>query len=133
VDYIFSQAVLEHVDDLEGTYAAMRTWVKTDGIMTHQIDFKCHGKANVWNGHWAYSDFFWKIIVGRRSYLLNRQPHSVHVKLIEKSGFAIIKDTVLRSVSGLRREQLDSRFRALSDDDLSASGAFIVAAAVRGH
>jgi hypothetical protein len=132
VDFVFSQAVLEHVDDLDGVYFAMQRWVKPGGIMTHQIDFKCHGKANNWNGHWTYSDFVWKIIVGRRSYLLNRQPHSVHVKLIEESGFAILNDTVLRSASVLRRAQLASRFRSLSDDDLTTSGAFIVAVAPRG-
>lgn len=132
VDFIFSQAVLEHVDDLASVYAAMRKWLNVDGIMTHQIDFKCHGKANAWNGHWTYSDFLWKIMVGRRAYLLNRQPHSVHVKLIEQSGFRILEDTVVRSDSRLRKEQLASRFRGLSDDDITTSGAFIVAAAVRG-
>jgi methyltransferase family protein len=132
VDFIFSQAVLEHVDDLKSVYAAMRKWLKPNGMMTHQIDFQCHGKANTWNGHWTYSDFVWKVVVGRRSYLLNRQPHSVHVDLIRRSGFQILDDTVFRSVSHLRREQLAPRFRALSDDDLSTSGAFIVAASGRG-
>ena len=97
--------------------------------MTHQIDFKCHGKANTWNGHWTYTDLEWKIIVGRRSYLLNRQPHSVHVGLIERSGFGILDDSVIRSASELRREELAPRFRTLSEDDLTASGAFIVASA----
>jgi hypothetical protein len=132
VDFIFSQAVLEHVDDLGGVYAAMRKWIKADGIMTHQIDFKCHGKANAWNGHWTYTDLVWKVIVGRRSYLLNRQPHSVHVGLIERSGFQILADRIVRSASNLRREELNAKFRALSDGDLTTSGAFIVAAAVRG-
>ena len=132
VDLIFSQAVLEHIDDLRGVYAAMRRWLKPDGIMSHQIDFKCHGKANAWNGHWTYTDFVWKVIVGRRSYLLNRQPHSVHVNLMEQSGFKILDDTIFRSASQLRREELAARFRALSDDDLTTSGAFIVAAVARG-
>jgi len=132
VDLIFSQAVLEHVDDLPGVYAAMRSWLKPAGIMTHQIDFKCHGKANVWNGHWTYSDLAWKVMVGRRSYLLNRQPHSVHVELMERSGFRILEDTLVRSASQLHRKELPERFRELSDDDLTTSGAFIVAAAARG-
>lgn len=132
VDLIFSQAVLEHIDDLEGVYAAMRKWLKPGGIMTHQIDFKCHGKANAWNGHWTYTDLLWRIIVGRRSYLLNRQPHSVHVNLIERCGFRILLDKTVRAASELRREQLSGRFRALSDEDLTTSGAFIVAAVARG-
>ena len=34
-DMIFSQAVLEHVDDIPNTYTAMRQWLKPDGYMTH--------------------------------------------------------------------------------------------------
>ncbi|HVC02264.1 MAG TPA: methyltransferase domain-containing protein [Steroidobacteraceae bacterium] len=133
IDLIFSQAVLEHVDDLRGIYAATRRWLKPGALMTHQIDFRCHGKANEWNGHWTYSDRLWKIIVGRRAYLLNRQPHSVHVRLIEQSGFRIREDSVTRSTSDLRRERLATEFRALSDDDLTVSAAFIVAVVADGN
>jgi SAM-dependent methyltransferase len=128
VDYIFSQAVLEHIDDLEGVYAAMRRWLKPGGLMTHQIDFKCHDKAGTWNGHWAYPEFVWKIIVGRRPYLLNRQPHSAHVALLGRHGFDILEDAAEHLPSRLRREQLNPRLRGLTDADLTTSGAFIVAA-----
>ena len=132
VDLMFSQAVLEHVDDLEGVYAAMRRWLKPGGMMTHQIDFKSHGKANAWNGHWSYPDPVWKIIVGRRPYLLNRLPHSAHLKLMQRCGFRILEDAVVRTPSELRTEQLAARFRGLSEDDLTVSGAFIVADIARG-
>jgi hypothetical protein len=131
VNLIFSQAVLEHVDGLAGVYAAMRKWLKPEGIMTHQIDFKCHGKARAWNGHWTYSDLLWKIVVGRRLYLLNRQPHSVHVNLIKQNGFEILEDATLRADSILKRKDLSPQFRTLSDGDLTTSGAFIVAAIAR--
>jgi hypothetical protein len=97
--------------------------------MSHQIDFRCHGKAAVWNGHWGYSDRLWKIIVGRRPYLLNREPHSAHLRYIARNGFSILEDRVVRSPSGLRRSQLTGRFRGLDDDDLTTSGALVVAAA----
>jgi len=42
IDLLFSQAVLEHVDDLPATYQAMRLWVKPEGMVSHQIDFRCH-------------------------------------------------------------------------------------------
>ena len=129
VDLIFSQAVLEHVDELEQGYAAMRRWLKPGGLMSHQIDFKCHRKADTWNGHWTYSDFAWKVVVGRRTYLLNRAPHSTHVSLMERAGFEVVCDVKTRSESRLRRSQLSARYRSLSDDDLTTSGAYIVAAA----
>jgi predicted SAM-dependent methyltransferase len=128
VDHIYSQAVLEHIDDLDGAYDAMRRWLRPAGLMTHQVDFRCHRKADVWNGHWAYSDPTWKLIVGRRPYLLNRAPHSRHVELLRKHRFDILADRTFRAESGLRRGQLARRFRSLSDDDLTTSGAFLVAA-----
>jgi hypothetical protein len=129
VEFLFSQAVLEHVDDLDGAYPAMRRWLRPGALMSHQIDFRCHGKAAVWNGHWGYSDRLWKIIVGRRPYLLNREPHSAHLRYIARNGFSILEDRVVRSPSGLRRSQLTGRFRGLDDDDLTTSGALVVAAA----
>lgn len=128
VDFIFSQAVLEHVDDLEGVYAAMHRWLSPTGLMSHQVDFRCHRKADTWNGHWAYSDFTWKLIVGRRAYLLNRLPHSRHVEYLRRCGFEIVADRPVRSESVLRRQDLAARFRAMTDDDLVTSGAYILAA-----
>jgi len=129
VDMIYSQAVLEHVNDLSGVYAAMMHWLKPGGIMTHQIDYRCHGKADSWNGHWTYSDAIWKLVVGRRPYLLNRAPHSEHIRLLQKYGFDIVSEKRIRTASELLTGQLAARFRALSKDDLVTSGAFIVATA----
>jgi SAM-dependent methyltransferase len=128
VDHIYSQAVLEHIDDLEQAYAAMRRWLRPGGIMTHQVDFRCHGKADVWNGHWGYGDAVWKLIVGRRPYLLNRLPHSAHVELLRKHRFDILVNHAFRAESGLKRKELAKRFRSLSEADLTTSGAFLVAA-----
>jgi len=96
-------------------------------VMTHQIDYGCHGKADTWNGYWAYSDLIWKVIVGRRPYLLNRVPHSVHKRYLREQGFDIIGEQVVSTESTLRRGQLALRFRDLSQQDLTTSGAFLVA------
>ncbi|MEX0734732.1 MAG: methyltransferase domain-containing protein [Steroidobacteraceae bacterium] len=128
VDFIFSQAVLEHIDDLDGVYAAMRRWLRPAGLMSHQIDFQCHRKADTWNGHWTYSDFAWKVVVGRRAYLLNRAPHSRHLAMLAKNGFEVVIDRPVRTTSVLKRRQLAARFRELSDEDLTTSGAYLVAA-----
>lgn len=129
LDLIYSQAVLEHVDDLEGVYRAMRRWLRPGGAMSHQIDFQCHGKADTWNGHWTYSDLAWKVVVGRRAYLLNREPHSVHLRLLRQTGFHIVREDVSRSHSSLRRAMLARRFRNLSEADLTTRGTFVLATA----
>jgi SAM-dependent methyltransferase len=128
VDFIFSQAVLEHVDDLAGVYAAMNRWLAPTGLMSHQVDFRCHRKADTWNGHWTYSDFTWKLVVGRRAYLLNRQPHSRHLEFLRRAGFEVVADRPVRSDSVLQRGDLAMRFRAMTDDDLVTSGAYLLAA-----
>jgi SAM-dependent methyltransferase len=127
VDMIFSQAVLEHVDSVAQVYCAMHTWLKPGGIMSHQIDFRSHGTAREWNGHWAHSDLLWKLIRGRRPYLLNREPHSRHLRLIQDAGFEIICDLPSCSHSPLTLDDLAPRFRALEPSDRTTSGAFIQA------
>ena len=129
VDMIYSQAVLEHVDDLPVVYEGMQRWLKPNGVMTHQIDYKCHGRADAWNGHWTYSDPIWKLVVGRRPYLLNRMPHSEHMRLMQENGFDIVVEKPIRTASELRKRQLAARFRTLSEGDLTTSGAFVVAMA----
>jgi len=127
VDMIYSQAVLEHIDDLRNAYKAMRLWLKPGGYISHQIDFKCHGTAEEWNGHWTYSDFVWKLIRGKRPYLINREPHSTHIAILEEEGFKIVCDIKYKSKSDLNRDKLASRFKSISDSDLTTSGAFIQA------
>ena len=125
IDMIYSQAVLEHVDDLSNTYEKFYQWLKPNGFMSHQIDFRCHGTAKDWNGHWSYSDFTWRLIRGNRAYLINRYPHSTHIKLLRKCGFEIICDIKMNNFSGIKRNKLASNFLYLTDDDLITSGAFI--------
>ena len=127
VDMIYSQAVLEHIDGLATVYAAMRRWLKPDGLMTHQIDYGCHGKADTWNGHWTYSDPVWKLVVGRRPYLLNRIPHSEHMRQMQENGFEIVFENRIRADSELRNRHLAARFRGLSEHDMTTRCAFIVA------
>jgi SAM-dependent methyltransferase len=131
VDMIFSQAVLEHVDDLPGAYRAMRTWLREGGFVSHQIDFRCHGTANEWNGHWTYPDWAWTLLRGKRPYLLNREPCSAHLALLRKCDFDVVCKQVVTTPSRLARVQLASRFQRLEEEDLTTSGAFIQARAVR--
>ena len=127
VDVILSHSVLEHVVHLESTYQALYAWLKRDGIMSHQVDFTSHGLSEAWNGHWTCSELQWKLILGRRPYLINQQPYSVHAQLIAESGFNMVCALRRHQTDGVRRSDLSARWKGLTDDDLTCTGAFIQA------
>ena len=127
VDVILSQVVLEYVEDLENTYRALHLWLKPKGMMTHQIPFSSEGITEIWNGHRAYSEFLWKIIKGKRTCTLNRQPPSVHVDLIMKNGFKITRLLKKYRTDGILRSDLSNYWKNITDDDLTCEGAFIQA------
>ncbi len=126
-DMVLSQAVMEHVEDLQSTYRAMHEWLKPGGIMSHEIDFKNHGTAKKWNGHWAYSDALWKIIKGRRKYFLNRQALGHHIMQIEQEGFEIMYIARKKRGGGIRKDELCKDLAGIGPDDLLTSSAFVLA------
>ena len=132
IDMIFSQAVLEHVNDLNETYKAMFLWLKRGGVMSHQIDFKSHSTSKNWNGHWAYSDYEWNILNGGGNHLINREPLSTHIELLKENGFNVISVIPVKNFpsdkynGSIKRKNLSKRFKELSNDDFSTCGAYIL-------
>ncbi len=126
VDMIYSQAVLEHVDDLEFTYRTLYYWLKKGGSMSHQIDFTSHKITAVWNGHLSYSDFTWRLIRGQRPYLLNRQLLSTHIGLLKNTGFRVVAVIPVKGKNGLARNQLSNKYKNISEEDLTVSSAHIL-------
>lgn len=127
VDWIFSQATLEHIDDLPGAYRAMRQWLRPGGIMSHQIDFSNHGMTPTWNDHWTHSTTLWRIIRGRRLYLLNRQPGQTHLDYLSSQGFEVTHVRRVKDNAGARRDALGRSFRFITDEDLDTRAAFVLA------
>jgi SAM-dependent methyltransferase len=128
MDMIISQAVLQHIDGLEETYKAMHKWLRPGGMMSHSIDLKSMGSSDSWDGHWAYSDAQWKIVRGRKSYLINREPYSMHIKYLKDNGFKIVADIKSISASTMHpRTKLAKKYRNMPEEDLAISGTFIQA------
>lgn len=125
VDMIYSQAVMEHVENLENTYKLLSMWLKPNGFMSHEIDFKSHGTSNKWNGHLTYSDAIWRLIKGRKKFLLNRQVYSSHIDIQKKTGFKIVCSIKDNKSSGILKSQLASRFKNVKDEDLTIASALI--------
>ena len=123
---IISHAVMEHVDNLEEAYRSMYKWLGSEGIMSHQIDFKSHEMSEYWNGHWTFSDLVWKLIRGQKSYLLNREPFSTHIKLQHKVGFKVLKVIRIENHNGVDRKKLSPKFVDMSEEDFCTSSAHII-------
>jgi SAM-dependent methyltransferase len=133
VDMILSEAVMEHVDDLNATYRALSQWLKPGGLLSQAVDFRSHGVALKWNGHWAYSDFQWKLIRGKRPYLINREPCSTHINYFEKYALNIVCELRQKDdVTGIQRGSLSHRFQNLSPDDFTTQIAFFQCAKIGG-
>ena len=130
-DLVFSQAVLEHVDALPEAYAAMRAWLKPGGYLSHQIDFKSHGYATTWDGHWCYGDVLWRLVRGPAAWFINREPYSTHQRLLAQSGFRIVHEQRTHGVPSCSRGELARRFRGMPDADRETSGVYLLAVPAR--
>ncbi len=126
VDYIFSQAVLQHIKDIDHAFIAMQTWLSPSGFMSHVTDYSSLGFTKTWNGHWTASDWEWKLMEGGRGFSTNRLPHSEYLKLHEKYGFKILFLNTKPQDNNLQRGKLVTKYRDLSDDDLQTYSSFIV-------
>lgn len=125
VGLVLSHSVLEHVDDVAALHRACAAWLAHGGWFSHQIDFSDHGITGRWNGHLAYPDAAWKLVRGRRPFLLNRVLLSQHIESMEKSGLVIRRLMRNARTDGLSRGQLAPRFRAFGDEDLQCRGALV--------
>lgn len=128
LDFVFSQAVLEHVRDLQNTYFTMWQWLRDGGVMSHTIDYQSHAITKSWNGHWTLSDWQWQVATGKNSLsYINREPHSTHVSLVQKNGFEVVAEIVSRSGNSFHRSDLAQRFSVLDESDLITSGSYMLA------
>lgn len=131
LDYIYSQAVLQYVDDLESTYGRMNTLLKMGGMMSHCIDFSSHGMTKSWNGQWIFSDAEWRFVHGNKKIILNREPKSTHVRINADQGFEILlmKDT--KNQIGYTQKKFHKKYEYLSDQDTQTSASFILSKKIK--
>ncbi len=126
VDWIVSNSVLEHVDDLDSTYRAFASWSKSGTVMCHSIDYSSHTLTTIWNEHWRIGDTLWKLLRGKRHYLINRVPNERHLRYLARYKFKLIAQQKLRRVDGLIREEFSERFRNIHAEDSATHLAFLI-------
>lgn len=112
IDFIISQAVLEHVQDLDAAFVAFCSWLKRGALMSHEIDFSSHSRTRNWNDHWQYSAIRWKIINGKYPYSINGKKYSDYIRLFEKHGFKIVGTQKQIDQTGITGPSKDYYIRA---------------------
>jgi predicted SAM-dependent methyltransferase len=129
VDLIISNAVMEHVLDLETIYKNTFKWLKPGGYVSHIIDYTAHEFSNIWYQHWEYSKPFWKFLMHGRKYPMNRMPHSFHEKCLLNAGFEVFTENcTYNETNKANYEKIDSLLLSyFSRDDLRIQSARIVA------
>lgn len=125
LDLIFSQAVMEHVDDIYFAYQKMYKWLKKGGVMSHQIDFTAHEMSENWDGHWYINEKLWKFLLRGRKYPINRLPLSAHIFALEKVDFSIINIIPVSRTSNYVGKQPKITNITFTEKDLTISGALI--------
>jgi hypothetical protein len=131
VDLVFSQAVLEHVEDLEDVHRRLAAGVKIGGVASHVIDFRSHKLTSGWDGHLQYGSLAWSLVKGRRPYLLNRRAPSKHLKAIADAGFEVVRVLRTTATPTVPSGKLHAQFRDWSDEDRSTATMVVVAKRVR--
>lgn len=131
VAFVISQAALEHVEDIEAVHRSLAAGLRIGGIVSHVIDFKSHDMTATWDGHLQYGDLTWRLVKGRRPYLLNRRSPADHLRAMEASGFEVVRTWRAIVPPTLTRSGLPTRFRDWSDEDRSTTTMVVVGRRVR--
>lgn len=127
VDLVFSQAVLEHVDDLHGTYAALSAWIAPGAYTSNVIDFRSHQITPGWDGHLQYPASVWHVVRGRRPYLLNRRAPAEHLAHLRANGFEVVHVNRELRPPSVARGALAAEFAHWSDEDRQTSTMHVIA------
>ncbi len=128
-DFVFSHTVLQHVNSVPEVWRQISAMLRPGGMTVHQIHFHNHGTSQVWNGHWAYPEWVWRLALGRKQFLINREPISSHLDAAARAGLDVLQVSTLEEHDGIGRVALAPRWRHLSDADLSTRHAFVIARA----
>ena len=85
IDYIVSNAVLEHVDDLELLFKNLTYVIKDNGTMYHKVDLRCHNRFKNFGELYfhTFDDTLWKAM-GSNIGQPNRKLLKNYINLFER-------------------------------------------------
>lgn len=127
VDLVLSQAVLEHVADVNGTHRAIADWLRPGGFASHQIDFRSHSLSARWDGHLEASEPMWRFVSMHRRFLLNRQPLGAHLRGLDESRMEVEIVDRVRDESTVDRSTLNRVWGDWLPGDEETASAYVAA------
>lgn len=125
-DLVISRAVLEHVDDLEGTFRDMRAALKPGCTALHLVDLRSHGlhRRNPLDflewPTWLWAAMFSNKGVPNR-WRLDRYRDIVAQLAVEAVKIDVTREASAADVADVR-PRLAQQFRSVADADLAALG-----------
>jgi len=128
VDFIWSQAVLEHVRRSEflDTMKELRRILHPEGVMSHRVDLRDHLQEALNN--LRFSQRLWESpLMAQSGFYTNRIRYGEMLELMQKAGFVTQVVGVDRwKTLPTPRSRLAAEFRSVPDDDLLVSGFDVV-------
>lgn len=91
IDFVISRAVLEHVNDLEGTFLDISKAMRPGALAVHQVDLKSHGlhRSNPLD-FLQYSPWLWSLMYSHKG-VPNRLRSNYYRQVVAKYAFDNIK------------------------------------------
>ena len=130
VDLVISRAVLEHVNDLPATFADMAQAMRAGGRALHLVDLRSHG-LHLSNplDFLEWSPWLWNTMYSAKGvpnrWRVDRYREIVRSLPVRIDEWTATREAPLEQVRQVR-PRLDSRFAALSDEDLACLGFWLV-------
>lgn len=126
-DWIFSQAVMEHVKDPEGVCAENARLLKPGGFVSHQIDLRDHFQNDSLE-MLKHSDRLWWWMASNSHGYVNRARAAHFEDYFRKYGLQVLQSEATERLAdpGKVPRHCDARFATLSAEQLSIVGQFIL-------
>lgn len=130
--FVYSRAVLEHVNDLDATFRDMHRALRPGGIAIHQVDLKSHGLHSAHRLDFlCWSDRAWSLMHSAKG-VPNRWRIDKYRQLVNGGGWQPLGLTARETAESAEVEQvrdcLIERFARLTTEDLRWLSFWLIAA-----
>ena len=123
INYVFSQSVLEHLQDPYGSLSQIHKKMAPNGIFCCAIDYRDHR-------HYVTGVSPWEYLFDDGDYepgYLNKLRHSAMMEIVHRAGFSVISEQVVReALPDSIYEGILPKYRDLSKEDISTTASYLV-------